>query len=488
MNVPSSNPPPVEAVPPISAKLAWRVLLAGLAACVVAAVIGMAIDTAALASQPADVAERLKWASGQAGPSSQPGSVGELRRLHYEIGKATGFSTVRIGLIGLGVLAVACGLCMRGGSDWRAWLVAAAAAGAGGFGLPMHWDSLRMVLWVVATAALAAGGLAYLPQRWRYSLLVPVILFHFGGILTATTWPDSHGRISWLSNQTGLRVYNPYFKFMYLSNAYHFYSPDPGPASKFYLLIEYEIADPDATGGKRTTAEWVDLPKRRLNYRDPLGLTYYRRLSLTELASYSAPGTSLGPTWEKAGLMARRQQNELDKSGKQVAVPGATSVFGEMDLTQYRQPPPPTRRAVLPSYARHIAAEYTRVRRTPEGRNLMYTVTGIKMFRVEHRILEAQQFLEYDNAEMALARQRNSDHPKSTRKEGKLSPYHPAAYSPYYLGHFNTDGTLRDPYDPLLYWLTPVQYLSNNTSKDQQNFEDWMSKYAGHEFPWEGKE
>jgi hypothetical protein len=187
--------------------------------------------------------------------------------------------------------------------------------------------------------------------------------------------------------------------------------------------------------------------------------------------------------------MARRQQNELDTSGKQTAVPGATSVFGEMDLTQYRQPLTPTRRAVLPSYARHIASEYSRVRQMPDGRNLMHTVTGIKMFRVEHRIIEAPQFLEFDDPEESLARQRDPSRPRTMSiKRGKLSPYHPAAYSPYYLGHYNTDGTLRDPYDPLLYWLTPVQYLSNNTSKDQRNFEDWMSKYAGHEFPWEGKE
>ena len=41
--------------------------------------------------------------------------------------------------------------------------------------------------------------------------------------------------------------------------------------------------------------------------------------------------------------MQRRTQNELDKTGKQVVVPGATS-FGEVDMTQYRQPYPTIRR------------------------------------------------------------------------------------------------------------------------------------------------
>jgi hypothetical protein len=477
--------PPVEAVPPLPPKLVWSVLMAGTAACAVAALMGVAIDSAALGGQTGEMADRLKWASGQAGPASQPGSPGELRRLHSEIGQTTPLSTVRIGLVGLGALAAAGGLCMRGGGDWRAWLVAAGAAVLGGFGLPMHWDSIRLVLWVAGTAAAVGGGLAYLPPRWRYSLLVPVVLFHFAGILTATTWPDTQGRTAWLPNQVGSRVYLPYFKFMYLSNAYHFYSPDPGPASKFCVLIEYEIDDTQAAGGKRTSAEWVELPKRRTNYRDPLGLTYYRRLSITELASYSQPGTMLPPSWEKAAIMQRRTQNELDKSVKQTAIPGATS-FGEVDMSQYRQPQTPTRRATYPSYARHIADEFSGMRRTADGRELMHTVTGMKMFRVEHRIIDAPQFLRYEDPAQARLHERNPAAPPPTTNPG-LSPYHPAAYAPYYLGEYGPDGKLRNPNDPLLFWLTPVQYLPN-ADKNELNYKDWMSEYAGHVFPWEGKE
>lgn len=461
-------------------------LLAGLAACAVAAGLGVAIDTVAVTGLPADTAEQLKWANGQAGPESRPGSVGERRRLHYEIGKTTSFSTVRIGLVALGVMAAAGGLCLRGGSDWRAWLAGAAAAGLGGFGLPMHWDSIRLVLWVAAVAAAVGGGLAYLPPRWRYSLMVPAVLFHFVGILTATTWPDTQGRTAWLSNQSALRVYLPYYRFMYLSNAYHFYSPDPGPASKFCVLIDYEIDDPDADGGKRTTAEWVELPKRRVNYRDPLGLTYYRRLSITELASYSTPGSAMPPSWEKAAVMQRRTQNEFDKSGKMKAVPGATSAFGEVDMTQYRRPQTSTRRAVYPSYARHIAAEYSGKRRTADGRELVHRVTGLKMFRVEHRIIEAPHFLPHADAVQARQHERNPAIPSPAAHPG-FSPYHPTAYSPYYLGEYGPDGTLRDPNDPLLYWLTPVQFLPTAT-KGEKSFKDWMTEYAGREFPWEGKE
>lgn len=524
MNVPSSAPPPVEAVPPLPAKLGWAVLLAGGGLCLLAALIGVVIDLSALANPPAEteayplrgdgstVADRLKWASGQV--PGQAGSPGELRQLHSEIGTTTPFRTPRIGMVGLGVLAAAAGLWVRRG-HWSAWLVLSAACGLGAFGLPMHWDSLRMLLGVMAAGAAVAALLAALPPVWRYSLLVPAVLFHFGGTLTATTWPDTLGRTPWLTNQSALRVYLPYFRFMYLSNAYHFYSPDPGPASKFCVLIEYEVyrtvkdprtgqpvPDVDETGQPipvtdpktnkpRAVAEWVELPKRRVNYRDPLGLTYYRRLSLTELASYSSPGTMLPPSWEKAAIMQRRTQNERDLTGRQVSVPGATS-FNEVDMTQYRQPHTPTRRAVLPSYARHIAHEYTGVR-TEAGAGRVeevywYKVTGMKMFRVEHRIIESREFLDYDNPEYARMKQRNPavEPPGPARSEGR-SPYHPAIYYPYYLGEYGADGTLRDPNDPLLYWLTPVQYTPNRPT-DEPDYKDWMSEYARHKFNWEGKE
>lgn len=479
-----------DVVPPPSPRLAWRLLLGGVAVCAIVGLAGLVVDGMALVSQPAEMTERLNWASGKAGPGSESGSVGELRKLHSEIGKGTPFPTARIGLVGVGVLASAIGLWLRGGADHRAWLAAAAAGWLGGFGLPMHWDSLRMVLMVAGTGAAVGGLLAFLPPRLRFSLIALGVLFHFTGILTATTWPDTHGRSPWLTNQSAMRVYTPYFKFMYLSNAYHFYSPDPGPASQFFILIEYEIDDPDAPGGKRTTAEWVDLPKRRVNYRDPLGLTYYRRLSITELASYSTPGTALPAGWEREMVRMNRQRNEFDASSRTVSVPGATA-FGEADLTQYRLPHSPTRRAVYPSYARHIAAEYSGPRQVTgkdgkPGGVLYHRVISLKMFRVEHRIIEAPQFLQYDNPDVLRARERDPT-VAAAAPAGGLSPYHPAVYAPYYLGEYAPDGTLKNPNDPLLYWLTPVQY-QQNADKSQPDYTDWMSKYAGREFNWGGKE
>ena len=46
---------------------------------------------------------------------------------------------------------------------------------------------------------------------------------------------------------------------------------------------------------------------------------------------------------------------------------------------------------------------------------------------------------------------------------------------------------LSRPPGAVLYWYTPVLYTPN-VGKDEPNYVDWMSRYAGHEFPWEGKE
>ena len=405
--------------------------------------------------------------------------------------------SVRLILVAFGSLASAFALSWRAG-DWRSWVLAGATAWVAVLGLPGHWDSIRLVASVLGGVALAAAVLSRLPAEWRYGLLSLAALFHFGGILAATTWPDTYGRSApWVTNQAAQRVYLPYFKFCYMINAYHFYSPDPGPASHLYFLIEYEIDEPelDATGEpkigaagqpiKKTTAEWVDIPRRRTDFRDPMGLTYNRRLSITELVSYSTPGQATAPSWEKGLAIQQRRNNELGLNGK--PVPGAT-VGGEIELSQYRVPNMGLRRSMYPSYARHIAQEYSGPRKQPDGKTIEYTVQSVKMFRVEHRVVEPNQFLEYPNPEAERNRQLNPEwRPSAEAMIGKISPYHPSLYAPFYLGEYSAGGELMKPDDPLLYWLIPVQYQQVK-NRDDLGYIDWMSKYAGREFVWSSKE
>src|SRR5207244_2073818 len=102
------------------------------------------------------------------------------------------------------------------------------------------WDSAAL-LFRVGTVLAAVGALVVLlPPFGRKIIASLFILFHFGGILTAVT---SVSPAPWLSTQIWTTVYRPYLFFLWMNNAYHFYSPEPGPANLMWFCIEYE-SDP----------------------------------------------------------------------------------------------------------------------------------------------------------------------------------------------------------------------------------------------------
>src|SRR5262249_2899268 len=93
-----------------------------------------------------------------------------------------------------------------------------------------EWDSAGLLLWVLVSVALATAFLIVLRRLLRGLVPVALVLFHFGGILSSVGSPaPPKGQASWLANQLWVGVYRPSLHFMYLNNAYHFYSPDPGP-------------------------------------------------------------------------------------------------------------------------------------------------------------------------------------------------------------------------------------------------------------------
>jgi len=356
--------------------------------------------------------------------------------------------------------------------------------------LPGHWDSARLVAGVAGSIALAGSIVLVVPDSVRNGAIGGLVLFHFTGILMATTWPGTHGQPPpYLTNQLANRVYLPYFRFMYLGNAYHFYSPDPGPASHLFFLVEGEIdepaepdpktgqvpTNPDGTPQRKKRSEWIDLPRRDLHYRDPLGLSYYRRLSITELVSYSAPPT---PSWERTQAIQNRRNNELGLTNR-VPIPGSI-VGNDIDMSQYRPPQLDIRRHIHPSYARHIAIEYSGPRKIAEGKVVNFEIRSVKMFQVEHRIINASDFLP------VTPQGDSSATPPAFRLQASkgANPFSRTLYLPYYLGEFDRDGKLTSPNDPLLYWMLPVLRDPN----DQKKAIDNMSKYAGFEFDWTGKE
>jgi hypothetical protein len=363
-------------------------------------------------------------------------------------GIPSGLHTSRLILTAVGALLAGSAVSQRPGL-WKAWLLAVGTGLlAAVIALPDHWDSARLLARVLTALAVAGTVLAAVPPVTRYALVSLGILFHFGGILTATTWPDP---APWVTQQVANRVYLPYLSFAYLRNAYHFYSPEPGPASLLFVLVKYDEIDP-ATGKQK--AEWVVLPRRHEHMKDPLGLTYYRRLSITEAVSGTVSDLFTASSFEKLDARERRNRRALRVAGNE-AIPFEPEQY-EPQYRQYRIPRPDITRYLLPSYSRHICSEFTASRRT--------AVSSVKIYRAEHRIIPAYTFV---------------------KEHG--DPFDPVGYRVYYLGEYDPDGVLANPQDEMLYWLVPVFPKPGGASPldpTHKHFDEYLSRHAGYDFDW----
>lgn len=261
------------------------------------------------------------------------------------------------------------------------------------------WDTLRLMLRVIATVGFAAAILMAMPQIARRCVISLVILVHFGGILSAVTnVPPS----PWISSWLWTYFYRPYLEFMYLNNAYHFYSPDPGPACLIWTYVKYE----DGTG------RWIKLPNRG---DFPTALNYQRRLSLTESVNQLIPSQSI-PPYQAEVYKARR-------AAVAHVIPLHPSI---LDLSlQYRRPHKFTER-MLETYARHISHEAKHLTDPNIG------VVSVKIYRVVHTI------------------------PTPSMLAAGRSPIEEDTYVPYFMGEYDTQGNLLDDEDPFLYWAIPI--------------------------------
>ncbi|MBV9124454.1 MAG: PKD domain-containing protein [Planctomycetes bacterium] len=345
------------------------------------------------------------------------------------------------------------------------------------------WDSARTLLRVLAAVAAACAGLVLLPSLGRRVAVSLIILFHFGGILTAVTNVQP---APWLSTQLWTVVYRPYLQFLYCNNAYHFYSPDPGPATLLWFRIEFET-----TGGQRHW-RWVKVPELATDRSGDLA-DLERRLDDKERAFSQLP-EGKGPADERA----RRQQELVDlrsqiqhlKEASQnqpagaavrpdgrllrplveytrrlsiaesinspnplpanfqallavrLNAPGRIPLHPDLLPTLQYHEPPDLSKEWLRSYVRFVARAY------PFEHNPDLKVTGIKVYRVTHEILPPNELAEGTN------------------------PNDPTLFEPFYMGEYdaegnlkpscfrlilNSDGTIKDMHrDPYLYWLIPI--------------------------------
>lgn len=270
------------------------------------------------------------------------------------------------------------------------------------------WDSIRLMQTVMATIALIVTFVVLLPPTGQKVVVSLVVLYHFAGITSAITSPDP---TPWLTSQLWARVFRPHLEFNYVNNAYHFYSPQPGPAQILWFCIT----------GEDDQSTWYKMP-RRSEMLDPLGIEYFRRLSLTERARQPVYGL------QPDTLQARRALAHDFPLQPRVS-----------ELLQY-QPPNEHARHIFSGYAKHVANSIGTGRKDADGRPI--PVKRVKVYLVQHEMLT------------------QSDFKKSA------DPYAPETYRPIFEGEFDSQGKLLNPFDPLLYWAIPIFKDDNGNLKN----------------------
>ncbi|OAI50259.1 hypothetical protein AYO44_17920 [Planctomycetaceae bacterium SCGC AG-212-F19] len=327
---------------------------------------------------------------------------------------------------------------------------------------PNAWDSARIVVLVLAGVALFAAAMVALPaalarvyvyfadsddkkkveerreagvtvgrQLSRFIMSV-FVLVHFTGISCAfLSVPPPTRDSSWLA-QWGWTLLQPYLHFMYLVNAYRFYSPEPGAAPLLWYYVEYEDG----------TVRELRIPTREDHAGDPLGQEYTRRLSLASSVDQVMPFA--GVSDEKKHRRLTRGDPKFNEDLEGQAIPVLPPPLG-LDM-QYREPRDSAKK-LLADYAKHIALAYPTSEKDPSK-----GVVAVKIYCVTHRML--------DPWEIASG--------KDGRPDNK--PTDLWTYMPFYQGEYvkppppppgeeafaDQSWVLKDPNDPFLYWLIPI--------------------------------
>lgn len=307
--------------------------------------------------------------------------------------------------------------------------LASLAALAGYAAMHTSWFAGKMFFAVLFVVCLGGTLLLLLPSLGRRILVSLLVLYHFGGmVICATSVDPPNSTAPWVTKQLWTWMYRPYLSFLYLTNAYHFYSPDPGPPALLWFAIHY-------TDGSYT---WVKMPERA---NSPVSMHYQRHLALPEHSFAALPRLPLSAaeylvvgqsppergTWEE--IHYRREIASTWEFGpKKLQIP----MVQEMELTwQYREPNDLSKK-MLASVARRVFRnappsrdEYGRIKDNVE-------VKSVKMYRIVHQILSPYELA------------------------NGVSPLDKPKHWPYFLGEFDGEGTLLNEKDPFLYWYLPI--------------------------------
>ncbi|HZT83551.1 MAG TPA: hypothetical protein VFA26_25195 [Gemmataceae bacterium] len=276
--------------------------------------------------------------------------------------------------------------------------------------LPREWDTAILLLGVVVTVLLVGALLCLLPRLPRLFTASLLAVVHFGGIVTAINSVDPPGgrEVSWLVRRVWTDFYRPYLEFMFLGNAYHFYSPEPGPPTLLWFYLEYEDG----------SSRWVKMPLREHHSNKT---AYLRRIAMSE-------GTN---TWNPNMPWDPQRYENRRRAGEQLGVPTLENTH-LAPIYQYRFTLNLGRR--LTRYYAHYAATHY-----PHPENPDLKVKRVKVYRVTRNFIQPGE----------LARD--------------VSPWDPAFLFPYYQGTFDAKGNYaKDPLtDPFLFWVIPLKREPN---------------------------
>ena len=291
--------------------------------------------------------------------------------------------------------------------------------------LALEWDSFRLFLGVAGAVAFLAAPIAAAEAPIRRLAVSILILVHFAAIATAVIGSPPG---PYIIQEAQHWIFRPYLDFMYLNNAYRFYSPEPSPASQVWFRVEYDWVD---NGKPLIVSHWMRLPEMGDDGspRYLASVQYTRRVALTENVARSEAQFMVPDGKNMAfGFIKRRMAH--------VPVPEAEQRLGQMKpkepfiplhpFVQNFQQPTAAGRQLLESFARHVLSL------PPPKEYPGAKPKSVKIYRVWHLTCTAQDL-----------------------NKG-LDPHDWTYYIPYYVGQFDPQGNLLDPEDPFLYWALPI--------------------------------
>ena len=299
------------------------------------------------------------------------------------------FSLSILPVIFVGIVAAGVAVAVRPG-DFRVLLAASGCALLAAWSLLPEWDSIRLLLYVLAVLAAVCAAIVPLPRLGRRIAFSMLIVFHFGGIGCAVM---NVSPSPWLTNYLWAHMYQYYLNFIYMTNAYHFYAPEPGPGIMIWFDVHYDDG----------TQKWVKLPVRDSHY---WLLNYQRRLALPEQINQTVNMQTLPDDI----IVQKRAFAGMNH--------GIPFYYDKLrpHPTEYR-PAMPTTKIMLESYARHIGQT------TPNPANPDSKITGIKIYR-GHRMMNPKNRLEFSRQEVdvfALLSRRIRCRRPTQERSGSLS-------------------------------------------------------------------